>query len=260
MPTPNLNLPLIDRNMFVDVPRDMNALAYAVDDAVGPNGKIALRQDLQSLLQTLNNHINDNVKHVTKQERDGWNKAVVDIGDKNTLVTQNKGNLVLAINELFQSSSDKNTKIAAAITVKGVPTSPTATGDQMAANILAIETGVPYWTGTATPSTTGIPFTFVNGTIENIIYIQFTLLFNPKVVTAMSNVGNNYSTNSVYDTTFDGNYSGTVKMSSFNTGKKIDDIETRNVRGRIDNNSNGTYTMYMPVLNSGIVYTIRAFG
>jgi len=142
MPTPNLNLPTIDRNMSADVPRDMNALAYAVDDAVGPHGKIALKQDLQSLLQTLNNHINDNVKHVTKPERDGWNKAVVDIGDKNTLVTQNKGNLVLAINELFQSSSDKNTKIAAAITEKGVPTSPTATGDQMAANIRAIKTGI----------------------------------------------------------------------------------------------------------------------
>lgn len=139
MPTPNLNLPTIDRNMFVDVPRDMNALAYAVDDAVRPNGKIALRQDLQSLQQSLNNHINDNIKHVTQPERDGWNKAVVDIGDKNILVTQNKDNLVLAINELFQSSSDKNDKIAAAITEQGVPTSPTATSDQMAANIRLIK-------------------------------------------------------------------------------------------------------------------------
>ncbi|AVK85255.1 hypothetical protein C3943_17830 [Lysinibacillus sp. B2A1] len=259
MPTPNLNLPTIDRNMFADVPRDMNALAYAVDDAVGPNGKIALRQDLQSLNQTLINHINDNLKHPTPVERAGWNKAVVDIGDKNALATQNKGNLVLAINELFQSSSDKNAKIAAAITEKGVPTSPTATGDEMAANVLAIETGVPYREGTATPSSIGIPFTFVNGTIENSIYIQFTLPFNPKVVTAMGNTGNNYSTNSIYDTTFDGNYSGTVKMSVFNTSK-IFDAETRNVRGRIDNNGNGTFTMFMPVMYAGIVYTIRAFG
>lgn len=259
MPTPNLNLPLIDRNMFADVPKDMNALAYAVDDAVGPNGKIALKQDLQSLQQSLNNHINDNTKHLTPAERAGWNKAVEDIGPKSELKTQNKLNLVLAINELFQSSSDKNAKIAAAITVKGVPTSPTATGDEMAANILAIETGVPYWTGTATPSSTGIPFTFVNGTIENIIYIQFTLPFNPQVVTTIGNAGNNNSTNSVYDKTFDGNYSGTVKMSIFNTSK-MSEAETRNVRGRIDNNGNGTFTVFMPVMYAGIVYTIQAFG
>jgi len=142
MPTPNLNLPLIDRNMFADVPRDMNALAYAVDDAVGPNGKIALRQDLQSLQQILIDHINDTTKHPTPVERAGWNKAVVDIGNKDVLLTQNKGNLVLAINELFQSSSDVKTNVAAAITDKGVPTSPTATGAQMAANIRAIQTGI----------------------------------------------------------------------------------------------------------------------
>lgn len=150
MPTPNLNLPLIDRNMFADATKDLNALAYAVDNAVGPNGKIALRQDVQTLQQSLNNHINDNVKHVTKPERDGWNKAVVDIGNKDALVTQNKGNLVLAINELFQSSVDKNTKIASAITDKGVPTSADATGDQMAANIRAIQTGKKQKSGYVT--------------------------------------------------------------------------------------------------------------
>jgi len=150
MPTPNLNLPTIDRNVFADVPRDMNALAYAIDEAVGQNGKIALRQDVQTLQQSLNNHINDNVKHITTPERAGWNKAVVDIGDKNALVTQNKGNLVLAINELFQSSSDKNAKIAAAITEKGVSTSPTATGDQMASNIRAIQTGKKQKSGYVT--------------------------------------------------------------------------------------------------------------
>ena len=148
MPTPNLNLPLIDRNMFADVPRDMNALAYAIDDSVRPNGKIALRQDLQSLQQTLNNHINDNVKHVTKPERDGWNKAVADLGNKDELLTQNKFNLVLAINELFQSASDVKKNVAQAITDKGVQTSPDANGAQMAANIRAIKTGSLTATGT----------------------------------------------------------------------------------------------------------------
>ncbi|MGE7111224.1 hypothetical protein [Lysinibacillus sp. NPDC047702] len=48
----------------------------------------------------------------------------------------------LGILDLFQSVSDVKTNVAAAITDKGVPTSPTATGAQMAANIRAIPTGV----------------------------------------------------------------------------------------------------------------------
>lgn len=259
MPTPNLNLPLIDRNMFSEVPRDMNALANAVDAAVGPNGKIALKQEVQTLQQSINNHINDTTKHPTSAERNGWNKAVEDIGNKSQLKTQNKDNLVSAINEVFTSSVDKNTKIASAITDMGVPTSADATGDQMAANVRAIKTGVPYWTGSATPAQTPLPFTYVDGTNVNIIGIQFTLPFNPKVVTATGNLGNLYSTNSIYDTTFDGNYSGTVKSSIFTTSS-LSDSETRNVRGRIDDNGNGTFTMYMPVTNSSIVYNVRAFG
>jgi len=44
--------------------------------------------------------------------------------------------------KLFTLFGDKNTKIASAITDKGVPTSADATGDQMAANIRAIQTGI----------------------------------------------------------------------------------------------------------------------
>ncbi|MGE7807363.1 hypothetical protein, partial [Lysinibacillus sp. NPDC096215] len=125
-------------------------LAYAVDEAAGPNGKIALKQEVQSLQQSFNNHVNDNVKHVTTPERAGWNKAVADIGDRNQLNTQNKANLVSAINEVFTSSVDKNIKIASAITDKGVPTSADATSDQMAANIRAIQTGKKQKSGYVT--------------------------------------------------------------------------------------------------------------
>lgn len=45
-------------------------------------------------------------------------------------------------NQLFSLFGDKNRKIASAITEKGVPTNADATGDQMAANIRAINTGV----------------------------------------------------------------------------------------------------------------------
>ena len=47
-----------------------------------------------------------------------------------------------SMQDLKQSVSDVKTNVAAAITDQGVPTIPTATGAQMAANIRAIPTGV----------------------------------------------------------------------------------------------------------------------
>lgn len=160
MPTPNINLPTITPSMSADVPRDINALAYAVDGAFG------------EVDRDLTNHINDTQKHVATSDRASWNKAVTDIGDKTLLATQNKTNLVAAVNEVFQASSDKNTKIAAAITEKGVPTSPSAPGDQMAANIRAIQTGKRYASGDSVVSgffleVRGLPFK------PNIIVVKY---------------------------------------------------------------------------------------
>jgi len=65
------------------------------------------------------------------------------------------------IKKLFQSASDVKTNVAAAITDKGITTSPTATGAQMAANIRAIPTGsktqsgamqIPAFSGSQTVS------------------------------------------------------------------------------------------------------------
>ena len=71
-------------------------------------------------------------------------KVVSDVGDMSTVPTTSKV-VAGAISELFTSVSDGKSAIAAAITDKGVPTSPTDTFATMAANIGAIETGGPWF-------------------------------------------------------------------------------------------------------------------
>lgn len=69
-------------------------------------------------------------------------KAVDDkIGNPSTLNTTDKSSVVGAVNELFTSVSNGKSKVASAITDKGVSTSADATFDTMEANIRAIQTG-----------------------------------------------------------------------------------------------------------------------
>lgn len=70
MPTDKLNLPLITENMIANVPRDMNALAEAVDDAAGTDlatleadGMIPSSQ--MRPIPGLNTHMSDLIKHVS---------------------------------------------------------------------------------------------------------------------------------------------------------------------------------------------------
>ncbi len=100
---------------------------------------------------------------------------------------------------------------------------------------------MPYWSGTVVYAGYRA-FTFVNGTPTNIAHVQFTLPFNPKVVAMMGYPNTTVSEHSIYDITFDGNYSGTVKVATFST-TEYSDATTRNYRGDIVNNGNGTFTV-----------------
>lgn len=62
------------------------------------------------------------------------------VGDTATLQTTEKTSVVKAVNELFTSVSNGKSKVASAITDKGVSTAQDATFDQMATNIRAIQT------------------------------------------------------------------------------------------------------------------------
>ena len=70
------------------------------------------------------------------------NELVDKQGTLSSLKTSNKNSLVAAINELFQSASDGKSKIADAITGKGVPASATDSYATLANKISSISTGV----------------------------------------------------------------------------------------------------------------------
>lgn len=86
---------------------------------------------------------------ITKQELSDELKTEVEnggvasdaIGDRSALKTEDKTNLVAAVNELFTSASNGKTNVAAAITGKGVPTSSSDTFGVMATNIKNIKVG-----------------------------------------------------------------------------------------------------------------------
>lgn len=160
MPTSNLNLPLIDRNMFADVPRDMNALANAIDETVGDNGKIALKIEVKDVRTELTKHTNDTVKHITPTERKGWNDNVSNF---NQHILNNDIHITAAerqkwnqIDEVFTDIDNGLTGIANAVTDKGVPTPPKAGFATIIHNISLINTGKKKATGTTQISNTTI--------------------------------------------------------------------------------------------------------
>lgn len=63
MPTPNYGLPTIDLSNTANVPRDMNALAMAVDSAIKSATEgvdlSSVNQRITNVENTLNQHVND---------------------------------------------------------------------------------------------------------------------------------------------------------------------------------------------------------
>lgn len=91
---------------------------------------------------------------IKKEEFEAWVKSIQDIlneniaasllemiGDIEQLKTEDKSNLVNAVNELFTSVSNGKQKIATAVTDKGVDTDSSDTFETMASNINDIKTG-----------------------------------------------------------------------------------------------------------------------
>lgn len=85
MPTPNLGLPLITGNMTANVPRDMNALAEAVDNAFGNLDELATKSEVSEVSNALTMHLNAELPHKFKNEKDSnaiyrWGFGVDNIG------------------------------------------------------------------------------------------------------------------------------------------------------------------------------------
>ncbi|KIN80966.1 tail protein [Clostridium botulinum] len=85
----------------------------------------------------INKSIDDNFESVTKQLADIATKQ----GELKNLKTTTKTNLVNAVNELFTSASNGKTKVATAITGKGVPASGSDSYDTLSSKIKNIKTG-----------------------------------------------------------------------------------------------------------------------
>lgn len=166
MPTENYGLPTIGPSNTADIPRDMNALAEAVDDELFGKvdkepGKGLSTNDYTNAEKTkltgieTGAEVND-VKSVAGKTgavtlavadvgglQDALNAraTTADVGTKSSLNTSNKTNLVAAINETFQYANDGKTAVASAVTAKGVSASPTDTFSQLATKIGQIQTG-----------------------------------------------------------------------------------------------------------------------
>jgi hypothetical protein len=118
MPTLKLGLPLISENMNANVPRDLNALAQAIDAKAGVAGglatldengnvngidtsNLATKQEVNTVSQTVSTHSSDGTAH--------------GIGDKTTLKTTDKTSIVAALNELFTNANNGKSDIASVI-------------------------------------------------------------------------------------------------------------------------------------------------
>ena len=115
--------------------------------------------------------------------------------------------------KLFQSASDVKNNVAQAITDKGVPTSPDATGAQMAANIRAIPSGSSR-SGTTSSSASPITFSYVNNSTVSLPYVEIVgLPFSPKMILFQASTGGGNMTMTLYTSFADTNgYAGTSKI------------------------------------------------
>lgn len=86
----------------------------------------------------------DNHQFVSKEEKEKWDSGSITIDDTLSDTSENPvQNKVIKgeLDKVFQSVSDGKSKIAAAITDKGINTAADATFNTMANNISKIETG-----------------------------------------------------------------------------------------------------------------------
>ncbi|MBU9705933.1 phage tail protein [Paenibacillus sp. AK121] len=143
--TDKLNLPLIEPNMTADVPRDMNALAEAIDAKAGVAGGLAvLGADGKVPAGQLN--VKDPVDASTTV------KGIVQLTNATNSTSETLAPTAKALktandraneaynraDQAFTQASDLKSKVANAITGKGGNANSAMTGDQLAAAILAL--------------------------------------------------------------------------------------------------------------------------
>lgn len=113
--TPNLNLPLIDENMVNDMPRDLNALAEAVDSAV-----------------------KDAVDGVTVPDASLTEKGIVQLSNATNGTRENVAATEKAVGLAFQAGNERKAEVVAALVAIGIQASTSETWAQLISKIAAV--------------------------------------------------------------------------------------------------------------------------
>jgi hypothetical protein len=185
MPTEKLNLPTITGNLSIDVQKDLNALALAVDDkagaanglaTLGADGKVPgsqLNVDLSPIQQELTAHQADDA---TDAHNAGNISFVPSSGMTATNVQQ-------AINEVFQSGNNvKRDMVAALLAVDpALPITENSSWAEIETAAGQISTGDKL-SGTVTSSSTGRCIVTGLTFLPNIILLKGTHSGNDIVV------------------------------------------------------------------------------
>ncbi|MCA4756337.1 phage tail protein [Mycolicibacterium fortuitum] len=155
--TPNLNLPLIDENTVNDMPRDLNALAEAVDTAVTeavegvtvPDASLTTKGVVQ--LSNATNSTSESMAATPKAVKAAYEEATA----AKQLGVEQKANVVAALNSIGVTASTSETweqlipKIAAVIRATGNATAADILAGKTASNASGPVTGtMPHLTGT----------------------------------------------------------------------------------------------------------------
>lgn len=113
--TPNLNLPLIDENTVNDMPRDLNALAEAVDAAV-----------------------TEAVEGVTVPDASLTEKGIVQLSNATNGTRENVAATEKAVGQAFQAGNERKAEVVAALVAIGISASTNETWAQLIPKIAAV--------------------------------------------------------------------------------------------------------------------------
>ncbi|KPN95276.1 hypothetical protein [Lysinibacillus sp. ZYM-1] len=158
---------------------------------------------------------------------------------------------------IFTHVGNSKDGLSVAITGKGVPTDKNAPFSTMIANINAIKTGIPYYSGTVNSSTNAIQYYYADGTLSyQFPRVSVTFGFKPQIVEVWQTNGTNIWTSTYFAEQLNG-IPDTTKIAFWN--KNTVPVSTFNVKTPISNSSN-SWTLDIPVQNSNSTFMVRAFG
>lgn len=158
---------------------------------------------------------------------------------------------------IFTHVGNSKDGLSVAITGKGVTTDKNAPFNTMIANINAIKTGIPYYSGTVNSSTNGIQYYYADGTLSyQFPRVSVTFGFKPQIVEVWQTNSTNVWTSTYFAEQLNG-IADTTKIAFWN--KNTVSGSTFNIKTPISNSSN-SWTLDIPVQNSNSTFMVRAFG